>query len=63
MASIEILVPDDTNVEITGVGLMGGFDHSATLTGRPDVPTVVISGLTVMAQVAVERRPCVTDDN
>ena len=57
MAGIEITVPEDVTVRVTGIGIMGGFDHGASATGAPGGPTIVINGLALMGGVEVRRRP------
>jgi hypothetical protein len=57
MGGIEIVVPEDARVDVTGIGFMGGFDHSATGTGSPDGPVIRVNGLAFMGGVDVKRRP------
>jgi hypothetical protein len=57
MAGIEIVVPEDARVDVTGIGFMGGFDHSATGAGSPDGPVIRVNGLAFMGGVEVKRRP------
>lgn len=57
MGGIEILVPEDAEVHITGLGVMGGFDHRAAGEGAEGAPTIIVKGLAIMGGVAVERRP------
>ncbi|HUN35982.1 MAG TPA: DUF1707 domain-containing protein [Trebonia sp.] len=57
MGGIEITVPDDARVEVNGIGIMGGFDHSATGEGSADGPTIIINGLAFWGGVEVKRRP------
>ena len=40
MGGIEILVPEDAEVHVSGVGVMGGFDHKATGAGAPGAPRI-----------------------
>lgn len=56
MGGIEVTVPEDATVRVTGIGVMGGFDHSATRTGTPGGPTIIIDGLALMGGVEVKRR-------
>lgn len=59
MAGIEIVVPDDINVDVTGVGLMGNFgleDRSGAGPALPTAPTVTINGLAFMGSVVVFRK-------
>jgi hypothetical protein len=57
MGGIEILVPEDAEVHVNGVGIMGGFDHRASGVGAPGAPRIVIDGLAFWGGVSVERRP------
>lgn len=57
MAGISIVVPADADVQINGVGFMGGFDHSAAGGGSASGPRIVVNGLALMAGVEVKRRP------
>jgi hypothetical protein len=56
MGGIEITVPHDANVRVTGIGIMGGFDHTASGAGHPDGPTIVVDGVALMGGVEVKRR-------
>ena len=57
MGGIEIIVPEDAQVDVTGFGFMGAYDHAATGTGGPDGPTIRVDGLAFMGGVEVKRRP------
>ncbi|MEV5576153.1 DUF1707 domain-containing protein [Spirillospora sp. NPDC052269] len=57
MGGIDIVVPDDVNVRVTGIGIMGGFEHLASGPGIPGAPEIVISGLAFWGGVDVKRRP------
>jgi len=57
MAGIEITVPEDVTVRVTGIGIMGGFDHGASATGAAGGPTIIINGVALMGGVEVRRRP------
>jgi Domain of unknown function (DUF1707)/Cell wall-active antibiotics response 4TMS YvqF len=57
MGGIEITVPEDANVRVTGVGIMGAFDHQSSGTGDPNGPTIVVNGVAFMSGVEVKRRP------
>lgn len=57
MGGIEIWVPEDATVHVTGLGIMGGFDHAAAGAGAPGAPTVTIGGLAFWGGVSIERRP------
>jgi hypothetical protein len=56
MGGIEITVPEDANVQVTGIGIMGGFDHGASGSGEPGGPTIIVNGVAVMGGVEVKRR-------
>jgi hypothetical protein len=57
MGGIEIIVPEDAEVHVTGIGIMGGFDHRAAGEGDEGAPTIVVKGLAIMGGVNVERKP------
>jgi hypothetical protein len=57
MGGIDVIVPEDANVHVTGVGIMGGFDHGATGAGARGAPVIVVSGLAFWGGVSVKRRP------
>lgn len=60
MGGIGIIVPDDVEVEVTGVGLMGAFEPGPAGPaghGPPGAPKVVINGLAFWGAVDVKRRP------
>jgi hypothetical protein len=57
MGGCEITVPEDANVRVTGVGIMGAFEHSEAKAGTPDGPIITISGVAFMGGVDVKRKP------
>jgi hypothetical protein len=57
MSGCEITVPENATVRVTGIGIMGAFDHAMTGTGFTGGPVITISGLAVMGAVDVKRRP------
>lgn len=57
MSGCEIVVPEDATVRITGVGVMGFFDHSGRSGGSPDGPVITIDGMAFMSGVGVKRTP------
>jgi hypothetical protein len=59
MGGCEIIVPEDATVRVTGVGIMGAFDHSHTGTGTPGGPVITINGVALMGGVDVKRKPTV----
>lgn len=56
MGGVHVIVPDDVHVEVTGIGIMGGFDHNASGAGDPGGPSVLVSGLALLGGVDVERK-------
>ena len=57
MGGIEITVPEDANVRVTGIGIMGAFDHPSGGTGEPGGPTIIVNGVAFLGGVEVNRRP------
>jgi hypothetical protein len=57
MGGCEIIVPEDANVRVTGVGVMGAFEHSGSGGGSPDGPMITINGVAFMSGVDVKRKP------
>ncbi|MFF1819985.1 DUF1707 domain-containing protein [Kribbella sp. NPDC058245] len=56
MGGISVIVPPEVDLEVRGVGIMGGFDHSATGIGTPGAPRVVVTGFSFWGGVEVERK-------
>ena len=56
MGGIHVVVPDDAELHVNGIGLMGGFDHTASGAGRHGAPRIVITGFAFWGGVGVERR-------
>lgn len=54
MGGVEITVPDDITVRVTGFGFMGGFDHRHTSVGPPGSPTLTVTGFAFMGGVDVK---------
>jgi hypothetical protein len=57
MGGCEIIVPEDATVRVTGIGVMGAFDHTGSGTGSPDGPVITVNGVAIMGGVDVKRRP------
>ena len=57
MGGCEVIVPEDATVRVTGVGIMGAFEHSEPGGGSPDGPVITISGVAFMGGVDVKRKP------
>jgi hypothetical protein len=56
LGGVQITVPEDAEVHVAGIGIMGGFDQGAAGEGRADGPVIVVKGLAFMGGVAVERK-------
>src|SRR5215468_1290148 len=57
MGGISITVPEDMDVDVSGIGFMGGFDHRASGPGAPGAPRLRVIGFAMMGGVEVQRRP------
>jgi hypothetical protein len=57
MGGCEVIVPEDATVRVTGVGIMGAFDHSVGGAGTPGGPVITINGVAIMGGVDVKRKP------
>lgn len=62
MGGVDVIVPEWLDVQVDGVGLMGGYEEPAegpvsTPDAPPDRPTVRVVGLGVMGAVTVKRKP------
>jgi hypothetical protein len=55
MGGIDIIVPDDITVHVTGIGFMGAFEDHARIEGPPGSPVVKITGFAMMGGVDVKR--------
>lgn len=57
MGGVNIVVPPDLNVEVNGIGFMGGFgEHGGDEAPDPSAPRVRITGFALMGGVGVERK-------
>jgi len=56
MGGVDVKVPPDVHVRCEGLGLLGGFSHTAHRATDPDAPTIVFRGLAVMGGVDVKVR-------
>ncbi|MFF0743154.1 DUF1707 domain-containing protein [Streptomyces sp. NPDC004111] len=56
MGGITVKVPQDLTVEVTGLGIMGGFDDKATGEGTAGSPRVRVTGFALMGGVGVDRK-------
>jgi hypothetical protein len=57
MGGVSIVTGDDIEVDVSGVALMGGFDHHASGSGLPGAPRVRVVGFALMGGVDVQRKP------
>jgi hypothetical protein len=57
MGGIEITVPEDVEVDVSGLAFMGGFDHNASGPGTPGAPRVRVLGFALMGGVEIRRKP------
>lgn len=57
MGGIEIIVPEHAHVDVSGIGVMGGFDGPRSAAPVGGGPTVVVAGLAFWGGVSVERKP------
>ena len=51
-----ILLPPEVNVEVHGVGVMGGFDSKVDGGGIPGAPKITIRGFSLWGGVGIKRR-------
>ncbi|WP_059016974.1 DUF1707 domain-containing protein [Mycobacterium sp. M26] len=56
MGGQTILLPPEVNVEVHGVGVMGGFDHTVDGSGTPGAPKVTIRGFSLWGGVGIKRK-------
>jgi Domain of unknown function (DUF1707)/Cell wall-active antibiotics response 4TMS YvqF len=57
MGGISITVPEEAEVVVNGVGIMGGFDQRAAGPGRPGGPRITVNGVAFWGGVEVKRLP------
>jgi hypothetical protein len=57
MGGINVIVPEDAEVDVQGIGIMGGFEDRASGQGAPGAPRIVIKGFAFWGGVATERKP------
>ncbi|RPK83204.1 DUF1707 domain-containing protein [Streptomyces sp. ADI98-10] len=58
MGGIQVTAPPELNVDVRGIGIMGGFGEGSNDEGEPapDAPYVRITGFALMGGVGVERK-------
>ena len=57
LGGCEVIVPEDATVYVTGIGILGAFEHSDAGPGSPDGPVITINGLAFLGGVDVKRKP------
>jgi Domain of unknown function (DUF1707)/Cell wall-active antibiotics response 4TMS YvqF len=57
MGGCEVIVPEDATVRVTGIGIMGAFEHSQAGPGTPGGPVITINGVAFMGGVDIKRQP------
>ncbi|MGH3209518.1 MAG: DUF1707 SHOCT-like domain-containing protein [Trebonia sp.] len=57
MGGCEVIVPDDATVYVTGIGILGAFEHTESGGGSPDGPVITVNGVAFMGGVDVKRKP------
>jgi hypothetical protein len=61
LGGCEVIVPEDATVRVTGVGILGAFEHSDSGGGSPDGPVITIDGVALLGGVDVKRKPTAQD--
>ena len=57
MGGCEVIVPEDATVYVTGIGILGAFEHTDAGAGSPDGPVITINGVALLGGVDVKRKP------
>jgi hypothetical protein len=58
MGGIDIMVPEDAEVHARGLGIMGIFSGRRTTgPGQAGAPVIIVTGLAIMGEISVRRRP------
>ncbi len=57
MGGVNIVVPDDVDVEVNGIGVMGSFEHVSHHVPGEGRPLLRIRGLALMGGVSVKVKP------
>ena len=57
MGGVKIVVPDDVDVEVNGIGIMGSFEHISRHLPGEDRPLLRVRGLALMGGVTVKVKP------
>ena len=56
MGGVNIIVPEDAEVHVTGLGIMGGFDASGAGPGKPGAPRITVTGFAFWGGAGTERK-------
>lgn len=56
MGGVEIVVPPEAHLNVTGIALMGGWDQPGEGATTPGGPRITVTGFTLMGGVGVKRR-------
>jgi hypothetical protein len=57
LGGCEVIVPEDATVYVTGIGILGAFEHTDAGQGSPDGPVITINGVALLGGVDVKRKP------
>lgn len=53
---VDVIIPEDVNLEISGIGIFGGFSGKRHRAHNPDAPTVRIDGIALFGGMDVKVR-------
>jgi Domain of unknown function (DUF1707) len=56
MGGIDVIVPENAEVIVNGVGIMGGFDHGGAGAGTAGGPRITVTGFAFWGGVGVKRK-------
>jgi hypothetical protein len=57
MGGIDVIVPEDAEVDVQGIGILGGFDDRASGPGAAGAPRIVVKGCAFWGSASVKRKP------
>lgn len=57
MGGVGVIVPEDAEVDVHGIGIMGAFDDRASGPGAAGAPRIIVKGFAFWGGVGVERKP------
>lgn len=61
MGGVEIIVPEDAEVHVNGIGIMGDFDQRGAGPGAPGAPKIIVSGFAFWGGVSIRRKATDTE--